>query len=296
MCIIEKYIDKLILNLPKNDNKRPINIDLVMDGGAFNGSYLIGCLHFLKKMENIGYIKIKRISGCSISSFIGLHYLINRLDNLTTHYTSWHSHFIKKKNFEFILHINNIIPIDYDLSLINHKLYITYNNVKYMKKIVIYKYKNTNDTIETIIRSSFIPFLINGEMLYKKKYIDGCTPYLFSPKKNREILYLNLINFDKIYQSLNVSNEKTNYGRIMYGILDIYQFYGKEKYITEICSYYKDWTIIHKIKHYLLLLVEKIIIITLYLFIKIELNKYKYGNINFTDNGYSRIVYYLFRK
>jgi len=51
--MINPIIDKLIDNLPdtlKNTDK-PTQIDLILGGGAFNGSYLIGALFFLKEME-----------------------------------------------------------------------------------------------------------------------------------------------------------------------------------------------------------------------------------------------------
>jgi hypothetical protein len=103
MYLISKYIDKLILDLPPPP-QHPIHIDLVMDGGAFNGSYLLGCLHFLKRMEKLNYIIIKRISGCCISSFMGLIYLIDALDT-SNYYKTIYNHFTKHTNFNFILKI-----------------------------------------------------------------------------------------------------------------------------------------------------------------------------------------------
>ena len=100
---IETYIDKLIINLPPPP-KTPIHIDLVMDGGVFNGSYLMGCLYFLKRMEKLKYIIIHRISGCSISSFLGAMYLLNSLYDIETknYYEQSYEHFIKHKNCNFL--------------------------------------------------------------------------------------------------------------------------------------------------------------------------------------------------
>ena len=47
--MFQPYINNLLNNLPKRDN--PFHIDLVLDGGVFNGSYLIGALYFLKELE-----------------------------------------------------------------------------------------------------------------------------------------------------------------------------------------------------------------------------------------------------
>ena len=50
--MIQDYTTKLIDDLPENikNCKNPIMIDLVLDGGAFNGAYLVGALFFLKEM------------------------------------------------------------------------------------------------------------------------------------------------------------------------------------------------------------------------------------------------------
>jgi predicted acylesterase/phospholipase RssA len=52
----------------------------VLDGGVFNGSYHVGALYFLKEMERRNYIKINRISGCSVGSIVAFLYYIDSLD------------------------------------------------------------------------------------------------------------------------------------------------------------------------------------------------------------------------
>ena len=80
---MKDYINNLIDNFKSTDyNKKKINIDLILDGGAFSGSYLIGSLLYLKQMEKRNYIEVKRISGCSIGSLLSLVY---KLDILDTH-------------------------------------------------------------------------------------------------------------------------------------------------------------------------------------------------------------------
>ena len=74
---MDSYVTKLIENLPIKD--KCISIDLVLDGGLFNGSYLLGGLLFLKEMEKRGMVKIKRISGCSIGSLVGFLFMIDKL-------------------------------------------------------------------------------------------------------------------------------------------------------------------------------------------------------------------------
>jgi hypothetical protein len=250
MFIIEEYIDKLIINLPPPPII-PTQIDLVMDGGSFNGSYLIGCLYFLKRMEKLKYIVIHRISGCSISSFLGLLYLIDSLNN------------VESTNFyQNVNSIDKFLPETVDVSLLSKRLYITYNNIRDMKEVVANKFRNKLHVCECIIRSSFIPCLINGELLHKNKYIAGIIPFLFQPKKNRKILYLNIIN----YEMINVTN--TNYGRLLSGLLDIHMFYIK-KSSTDLCSYVNNWNLINKSTYFIKKCFAKYIIFfikTLYYF------------------------------
>ena len=249
MFIIQSYIDKLIVNLPPPP-EIPIEIDLVMDGGVFNGSYLIGCLYFLKRMEFLKYIVIHRVSGCSISSFLGVMFLLDLLDEIDSknYYEESYAHFIKHKNCNFLFSIGTFFPETMDVSLLTKKMYITYTNMCDMKQVVVNKFKDSKHLCECIIRSSFVPYLINGELLYKNKYIDGFIPYLFQAKKKREILYLNILNFEKIYEMTNVKNENTNYGRILSGLLDVHMFYIKNS-STQICYYVKDWNFIYNSKY-----------------------------------------------
>ena len=62
----------LVVNLPKGENLG--SIDLVLEAGAANGSYQIGCLLYLKELENQKKVKIDRISGSSIGAISGFYY------------------------------------------------------------------------------------------------------------------------------------------------------------------------------------------------------------------------------
>ena len=86
--MINDYVVKLIDNLPDDikNVKKPQSIDLVLDGGIFNGSYLVGALYFLKEMEKRNYIKIERISGCRIGSIVAFLYYIDGLELMSKLY------------------------------------------------------------------------------------------------------------------------------------------------------------------------------------------------------------------
>lgn len=253
MKIIHQYIDKLIHNLPdniKNVNTMSIQkLDLILDGGVFNGSYLIGALYFLKEMEKQRYITVERVSACSIGSICGILYYVDSLDTFYKLYDIFCQDF--KENYhlqkikELHFYLNEIIPNDF-YKKINKKFFVTYYNIKKKKKIVKSIYKNNEDLIETIIKSCFVPFLIDGTMSYKKKYIDGINPYIFpcekykSPDNFKKILFLDLYGYDKINYMINVKNEKTNFHRILAGLLDIHCFYIKQS-STSMCSYVDEW-------------------------------------------------------
>jgi hypothetical protein len=275
--MIQTYVKKLIENLPDDitKKKKPLVLDLVLDGGAFNGNYLVGALYFLKEMEKRGFVRIDRISGCSVGSFVGLLYFLDELDCMVELNSlilqDFKTFFLFNKIKCVLNSIKNKLPKDI-CNKINDKLFITYNNV-HTKKTIKSKYKNTDDIVETILKSSFIPFCIDGKLTYKNKYIDGFTPYIFKPCQHKKILYLNLFSYDKFTSIINVKNERNVFNRLLCGLLDIHNFFIKQTK-TSMCSYVDEWSILDKSLHNIKLLCEIIIIyiVKSILFIKKILN------------------------
>ena len=70
---------------------------------------------------------------------------------------------------------------------------------------------------------------------------------------------MELFGYDKFIYALNIKNEKTNYHRILTGLLDIHSFYIK-KTNTSMCSYVEDWNIYNKYCYNIKLIIERIII------------------------------------
>ena len=272
--MINDYVIKLIDNLPDDikNVKEPIIIDLVLDGGIFNGSYLVGALYFLKEMEKRNYIKIDRISGCSIGSIVAFLYFIDGLDLMSQLYEIVNKDFRETYKLTIIKeikkHLDDHIPKDI-CQKINNKLFITYNNIKKSSKPVKSTYKDVDEILNTIIKSSYIPFLIDGNILYENKSIDGITPYIFNKEQNKKILYLDLYGYDKIGNLLNVKNEKSNYHRILSGLLDIHSFFIK-KNNTPMCSYVNDWNIYNIGCNNCKLIIERICIYFIYFIILIK--------------------------
>ena len=274
--MINDYVVKLISNLPDNitNVKEPKHIDLVLDGGIFNGSYLVGALYFIKEMEKRNFIKIDRISGCSVGSIVGFLYYIDGLDLMSKLYEIVNKDFRKSYKLNLIKelkkHLQEHIPKDI-CERINNKFFICYNNIKYGTKKVKSVYTDVDDIINTIIKSCYIPYLIDGNILYENKYIDGINPFVFNKEPNKKILYLDLFGYDKIGNLLNVKNEKSNYHRILSGLLDVHSFFIKESN-TQMCSYVNDWGLTGIGFNYLKQVIERIFIYATYILIFINNN------------------------
>lgn len=269
--MIEEYIQKLIINLPDycKDTTNPLHLDIVLDGGAFNGSYLAGCLYFLREMEKLNYICIKRISGCSIGAIAALLYFIDSLDSMANLYEIFYNDFKSNYNLNKLKNIKEILSdkIPNDIcSKINGRFFISYYNIKKNKKVVRSRFKDTNDLIRCIIRSSFVPFLIDGNFLLDEKYMDGVNPYLFERSIDRKILYLDLFGMDKIGNHFNVKNEKTNYHRILHGLLDIHNFFIKQS-TTQMCSFADEWNILYRFRNSLKTSLERILVFVIWFII-----------------------------
>ena len=251
-------------NLPDEfkQRKTPLRIDLVLDGGLFNGSYLVGALQFLKELERRKYIQVDRISGASIGSIVGLAYLSDTLDSMSDLYNVVYNEMKNSNTMSCIQDLKNKLKLDDDLcNKLNNKFYVSYNNIKNRNKVVKYLYKNNDDVFDAISKSCHLPFVIDGKLLYKNKYLDGVNPYMFKPCPNKKILYLDLFGYDKIINFFNVKNEKTNCHRILSGMLDIHNFYIKQS-DTPMCSYVNDWGITNRSRLSIKGLYETIIVYT----------------------------------
>jgi len=285
--MIKKYVEKLIKNLP-NSSRKLQTIDVVFDGGAFNGSYLVGAAYFLKSMEEKSFIKIDRISSCSVGSVVSLLYVANRLDVFPQLYR------LLSGNFKNNHQMNNYFSICEKLKhclpeniceLMTNKVYITFHDLKKNKKIVKSKYKSLDDLFETIYKSCFLPILMDGNLLYKNRYMDGGNSFIFKREPKKKILFLNLMSYDKLGSLFNIKNEKTNHHRILSGLLDIHNFYIKES-STQMCSYVHTWGLLDKVH----LIIKKFIEYFIIYFIKVYVYLKKIISPEIYDNIFGKII------
>jgi len=223
--MLNEVCSRLIDNLPNriinNTDKSPIEIDLILSGGGFAGSYCGGVLMYLKEMERRNYIKVRRISGCSIGSFLGLLYFADSLNFIYDNYDIIFESFKTNQNLSVIKSFESMLKdkIPKDIcKIVKNRLFICYNHVNKRKKYVRCKYKNTEQLFDTITKSCFLPYLIDGNMTYKGKYIDGFTPYFFKNtnptkhlNKNRENNNTESSNFiDYVYKVFHLNTVVTN--------------------------------------------------------------------------------------
>jgi len=247
----------------------PKNINLILSGGAFNGSYMLGVLYYLKELERKGKIRIHKISGSSIGSILGLLYLADRLDLFNELYLICVNDLMEKLNLSKLLELKEIIQSklpDNICETVHKRLYISYHNIQFGEKHVKNKYKNTDELLDCITRSCYLPFFINYNSSYKNKYIDGMMPFFFKNHKNTEKyknLYINIFTHDKIYYSMEVKNERTNLHRVLTGINDIHIFFIKNKN-TVMCSYTDKWTTYEHFMYYLYMIIERILLYFMY--------------------------------
>jgi len=270
--MIKKYIKKLIKNIPKTDNIE--TIDLVLEGGVFNGGYQIGILLFLKEMEKHKKIKIDKMTGCSCGAFGAILYHLNKLDMAVELFEELINFFKKNKNMS-IIHtlidekLRPILPPNFHKQISN-KIFINYYDVKKQKKIIRSKYKSIEDVINILKRSSFVPFLINGDTMYDNNYIDGIFPYILKCNPNKKVLYIDLCGENNLKYMFSVKNENNVYHRLLTGILDIHLFFIK-KTNTQMCSYVNNWSTYLWVKNKIFkYVIEKILFYILFFYVYLK--------------------------
>ena len=255
-------VDKNCVN-GSNGSNDILDLDITMSGGAFNANYLVGCLYFLREMQNRNNIRIHRLSTCSASSLIAFLFLTNNLELFQYKlYEMIVTSFRNNKTFIFtestLQNMMEVIkcslPLDNEttLKLINKKLYITFFDVKRRKKIVKKQYKTLHDVLETIKKSCYIPFVTMNELLYCNRYVDGCTPYIFKETGKRKQLFISMLGKDKIKDSIVLKNDKNGMHKIINGMLDAYYFFFRGCKGTSMCSYIDNWSFLTNLKYELL--------------------------------------------
>ena len=282
---INPHINHLIDELPFD---KPTQLDLVFEGGLFNGSYLIGALYYLRELERRKHISVDRISGCSVGSLTALVYFSNTYHLLEPIYKLTYKHFKKTNNVNIFKHIfdqlrPHLTPAV--MSILNGRLFITYYNIKYNEQIIRHKYRSVDDLLDVVRKSCYCPYVVDHSFLYKKKYVDGFHPYIFPRVAGKEVMYFNIHRFDKLFQGISIKNERTNYGRIMAGVIEAHTFF-MHGHSTSICSFVGCWSLVDHVEHTIYLGVLKTIVYLVHKMYKLT-NVLDRAGISF---GYYRLL------
>lgn len=255
----------------KKYKKHPLHVDIIFEAGMFNGSEQIGFLCYLKKMEENGCIHVHRLSGCSAGSIVALCYYLDNnkfdfhIDNLSK---LVYNHVKKASNVDIFGGLLNYFKENITENIfekLNGNLFISFHDMKKGKQIVKNHYKNMEDLFETIRKSCSVPFMVDDNLLYKERYIDGFYPYMFKEKKGRKIINLNIINTENITKMMTIKNEKTNTKRVIDGMIDSHKFFTSNLKCS-MCSFVDKWSLFDNFKYFLLI---KSMTFALYLFHKI---------------------------
>ncbi len=242
--LLNLYVNTLVKNV--DTEKIPKEMDLIFDGGVFNGFIGYGFSMYLNELEKQKKTKIVRVSGCSIGSLLALLYIVNSNKNIDIDVNKIFKNITNefKKNFNFSENEKQIKNIVYsifeddDLSILKDRLYICYYDMENVEKKVIHNYKNRDHLIECIMKSSHIPFISSKDFKYKNKYIDGMTPFIFRDNE-RPSLHVMLITLKNISRIFFNSNEVNANSRIISGVADADEFFTCGK--SNMCSYVKKW-------------------------------------------------------
>jgi len=243
---LNTFINTLIENIP---NKHiPPELDLVLDGGAFNGIYMLGGLFYIKELEIKNKLKVKRVSGCSIGAILGILFLLNKMDISIEICNSSYKYLRRHQDLKKVINLFKKILTDVikeeDLELINKRFYLTYFDTIKGKQIVKNNYKTKDDLIDNIMKSLYVPYLAERKFTDKDGCIDGAFPYMFKSRgSKRKVLFLNLQSFDKLKKMIFIKNEKNIYPRLLEGLMDTHSFFETNK-SNNMCSYVNDWGIL----------------------------------------------------
>ena len=259
---MEHYIRKLIHNL---QNKDYGTVNLILDGGAFSGSYILGSLYYIRELEKNNRISVNRLSGCSIGSILCIMYVLDDLDYISDMYGTVRESFKEKGNL-FIIRscieeLQSRLPENF-FEKCNEKIYLSYYDIDNYCHIVKSQYESNDDLMETLLKSSYIPYVCGDTKLYKNRFLDGLKPHLFDSGKT---LFVNLcMNYKCISGMLHIKNEVNNMERILNGMLDVHTFFLQEA-PTTMCYYIDEMNMYQTCMYRLRLLITECAVFIIYI-------------------------------
>ena len=267
--ILKQYIRALTVNVKPKLSPQELNI--IFDSGAVNGLLGIGAALYLLHLEELNYIKVNKISGCSVGSLLSIWYICGCPDSMYSEIEALFNHYKTHKNFflyeEIVSRVvQELFPQDADIERLNGILYINYYDTKQKKQCVISNFKDREHLIRCILRSSHVPFITNACHKLEDCYVDGIAPYIFSEDKQKKCknLFIQLIEFTSPLKTMNIKGDENIYSRLIRGMVDTSEFFINGS--SSICSYvnWKTKIILYARKrfvYWILILIDLIILL-----------------------------------
>ena len=76
---------------------------------------------------------------------------------------------------------------------------------------------------------------MDGNIRYKDRYLDGLSPYIFSKSSGVEILFVEIVTFNKLYHLIPHKTEINPQSRLLIGVADANEFFTRGH--SDMCSY-----------------------------------------------------------
>ena len=270
--------------LTDKDESNPLEIDLVISGGAFNGAYAFGVILYLLELVSQKKLIVKNISGCSVGALGALCVACNNLDPIYGLWSKLKQDFRDNQTLEPIKEIIkeciDECMKDNDISTLEDRLFITKTDVKSGQHIIKSKWQSKEELHEDLISSCFVPYIVDGNPRYKDQYIDGINPHIFK-NTTRKCIYIDLhsIYKNRWVKCFFTSCEKNPDQRILEGVNECCKFLNGES--SYLCSWLHKWNIMS----YTLFRLQFIIIYTIAIILE------KLNNFNMPDIVKQNILY-----
>jgi len=275
--LMREYIKALILNIDHSKLKKEIN--LIFDGGVFNGGYATGVAMYIKALEERGLVKINKLSGCSVGSVIALWYACGCNESAVLLFEKTTNAFqdtldLREYPKNISIFVNSLFPSG-DVSILKDKLYINFYDTHKHKQKIVSNFKNVNHLIDCILQSCHIPYVIDGNARYNERYIDGILPHIFTSAAGTsaagtsaagtsaagtsaagkgtstsagtstgagecDSLFIKLITLQKCTRAFVVKCETNIHYRLLTGVADANDFFTLGS--SDMCSYVSQWS------------------------------------------------------
>ena len=251
--IVDTHKNRTIHTTTSAYLKQGTCIDVMLDAGAFSGSFLLGGLLVLQKLEHAGWITIEKISGASVGSLFGLLYLS---DCLLSHnklfYETMYQRYSQYGDLESLRSCLDLLlsRLDADFYIkCNGRFFVRFYDGRVQQHVIRSRFHNNQHLCDCVYYSCYIPLLVSRDILAKGFYMDGMCPHVFeneSPgvadrangladKRKRRVLFFDL-HSSYILKMLWVKNETNNHARILEGLVETFQFcmHGSSTLVADI--------------------------------------------------------------